>query len=592
MPAVPEPQDWLRAWAKIQRLADRDTLRMLDVALKDVRAQIKRLQQQSKGAIGETVRIYQLKAIEANMLRQQAILWNNLGDMIMSARLDAAAAAIQLNNAVLENLFASAGQAALGKQLAQTIEFGLLQTIDVAVTRMTQSAFPLAQRIYRSGVALDGRISAGINSALLRGLSAREFAAEAVDWFNPGTPGGARYAAMRLARTEINNAFHAMAVNSADHPWVKGMQWHLSRSHPKPDECDELARKNPDHLGEGVYKVKNVPRKPHPHCFCFVTPVVMDEDEFLDDLVGGKFDKHIDGILAGQTRPALRKGTTSKSALQAQKEKVAAERAAEKEAQRIEREKAAKERAARLAASPAGRRAAARLHTDRLVDRDVANTPAVRNALKSVMRDADNLAPESMLRLRMFHDTIDEMWERSGGPNVGGFYTYGRTAFNMDHNDIHLNPAWHTNFAQQSESFLASQRGGWLTKSYEDDGMKATIGHELGHHIDKMATGGTGQWPSSVGRELSAELGKLIGAPGPDLSTFNDPGSITAGSMINWVAANKLKIEKSVSRYAAKSPQELMAEIWNAFASGNPKTPPGMKRIGRLMARAAEEKMK
>lgn len=52
--------------------------------------------------------------------------------------------------------------------------------------------------------------------------------------------------------------------------FVLGQRVNLSRSHPKKDICDKLA---------GDYPVDFVFDGWHPQCFCFVTPILMDEDE-------------------------------------------------------------------------------------------------------------------------------------------------------------------------------------------------------------------------------------------------------------------------------------------------------------------------
>ena len=107
---------------------------------------------------------------------------------------------------------------------------------------------------------------------------------------------------LRLARSEINNAFHAISVNhNVEKPWVEGMRWHLSRSHPKPDDCDKFAKGGPK--GDGVYRPpSNTPRKPHPHCFCYVTPEVPTEDAFLDRLIAGNYDDYLNSKLGARTR--------------------------------------------------------------------------------------------------------------------------------------------------------------------------------------------------------------------------------------------------------------------------------------------------
>lgn len=295
---TPQPADWSAAYARVQRLADRDVLRLLATSFREIDRMLRRLD--SSERISDLVRAEQLRTVQRNMLRQQAVIWRRLGDVIRARRLEAAARAINLGSAVDSVLFGSVGLEEDARALKRAFLVGGEQTVEVALARMAASAVPLSERIYRSQVWMNQRVQNMINSALARGLSAREFAAEARDWFRPDTPGGVRYAAMRLARTEINNAFHATSImQAAEKPWIGGMKWHLSRSHPKPDICDAYAKGGRE--GSGEYAPQDVPRKPHPHCFCFVTPVSPDEDEFLDNLVAGRYDDYLDSKLRTRT---------------------------------------------------------------------------------------------------------------------------------------------------------------------------------------------------------------------------------------------------------------------------------------------------
>jgi len=92
-----------------------------------------------------------------------------------------------------------------------------------------------------------------------------------------------KYNAMRVARTEIQRAWRVTYVNQAKQlPFVKGIKWNLSKSHPKKDICDELARANPVGLGPGVYPPDAVPfggMPAHPHCLCYLTTVLADLEE-------------------------------------------------------------------------------------------------------------------------------------------------------------------------------------------------------------------------------------------------------------------------------------------------------------------------
>lgn len=77
--------------------------------------------------------------------------------------------------------------------------------------------------------------------------------------------------AMRLTRTETN-----IAYRRADHErwqqmdFVLGQRVQLSKNHPKPDICDKL---------QGDYPKEFVFDGWHPQCFCFVTPILVDEEE-------------------------------------------------------------------------------------------------------------------------------------------------------------------------------------------------------------------------------------------------------------------------------------------------------------------------
>lgn len=90
-----------------------------------------------------------------------------------------------------------------------------------------------------------------------------------------------KYNAMRIARTEIQRAWRVSYVEQAKKlPFVKGIKWNLSKSHPKKDICDDLATANPAGLGPGVYPPDAVPyggMPAHPHCLCYLT-TVLDEN--------------------------------------------------------------------------------------------------------------------------------------------------------------------------------------------------------------------------------------------------------------------------------------------------------------------------
>jgi hypothetical protein len=274
---------------------DQQILAMLADSASALQRDLARILSKTALTMSDAVRYQQMATVRKALLEQQASILRNLGRVIEARRLEATARAIQLGNAMDAFLLEALGQSSLAREVLANVTFGLAQTADVALARMGLSYTDLSQRIYNNDVWLGSRIDQRITQILAQGKTAREFAAEAVDWFNPNTPGGIRYAAMRLARSEINNAFHAVSVQQAqDRPWVHSMQWHLSGSHPKADICDEYANDDQFDKGAGIFPKAEVPRKPHPHCFCYVTPVQLDEDEFLDTLTRGGYDDWIE----------------------------------------------------------------------------------------------------------------------------------------------------------------------------------------------------------------------------------------------------------------------------------------------------------
>lgn len=82
------------------------------------------------------------------------------------------------------------------------------------------------------------------------------------------------YWARRLARTEITAAAGRSMINAAlANPFVAGVKWNLSLSHPCCDVCDDLAAGGEN--GDGVYPVEDVPRYPaHPNDICYLTQEV------------------------------------------------------------------------------------------------------------------------------------------------------------------------------------------------------------------------------------------------------------------------------------------------------------------------------
>lgn len=287
-------REWRTQQLQIVQRTERDTLRLLAQVRLDINQQIARLN--TKDTISSQIRRSQIAKIKRVVAKEQAKLWREIGDLIKARRLDAAANVIGLGIEFDKYLFETLGKFQVPQDtisaLIEAENAAARSSLDAMLRRVYgQSYVTLSQRVYNSSVAIGRVLDNKVNSALARGLSAKEFAREVAPYINPDTPGGLRYASMRLARSEINNAAHAAAINAIQgKPWIQGMQWSLSASHPKPDVCDEIAEGGIS--GNGTYPADEVPAKPHPHCFCIITPVSVSDDQFLLSLVNGDYDSY------------------------------------------------------------------------------------------------------------------------------------------------------------------------------------------------------------------------------------------------------------------------------------------------------------
>jgi hypothetical protein len=131
----------------------------------------------------------------------------------------------------------------------------------------------LSSRVWKNVDQNVGRIQRMVQKHLVTGsVNARELATDVRRFIDPTTPGGTSYAAMRLARTEINGAFHDRQKRIAEsRPWVKSAKWNRSRTHHHKDRCDLIANGHSEGLSAGHYETDAIPDKPHPQCLCYIT---------------------------------------------------------------------------------------------------------------------------------------------------------------------------------------------------------------------------------------------------------------------------------------------------------------------------------
>ncbi len=241
------------------------------------------------GSVSNMVRSVQLMQAVTAISAALSQLWMAMGDLVRAGQEDARTEALKMSfdwDKVLLALNISAAKRAAMK--SSLIEAGRFN-VEAAIARVYKSRIPLSQQVYKTSELTLGWVEHRVNLAIARGASPAELAREVRAFINPAVRGGAAYAAKRLARTEINNAYHAViVVHNEDKPWVTRMRWNLSGSHPTVDICDTYARRN-----GGMFPKTKVPAKPHPQCLCYITPVTLDDDEFIKRFRAGQFQSYM-----------------------------------------------------------------------------------------------------------------------------------------------------------------------------------------------------------------------------------------------------------------------------------------------------------
>lgn len=287
MPTRRQTPDPFREYRKVQAKFDSETRVVLEQAARDIQRRINRL----KPGVGGRVRAAQLRLVLREIERILKRVWDvELVDILKRGRKAAmmtAEDAVEALEAVLHG--------ALADDVASAVSDGLRLAAVAGITRdAARVPRELSSRVYKNRALTTGAVTATIRRGLVEGLSAKELAKDVYDYVSPSTPGGASYAAMRLARTEINNSFHEQQIEGAKRPGVTGVKWNLSGSHRVPDECNIYADTDQHGMGAGVFPPGRVPDRPHPQCFCYLTYVTMSADEFADAMRSGSFDDEIE----------------------------------------------------------------------------------------------------------------------------------------------------------------------------------------------------------------------------------------------------------------------------------------------------------
>lgn len=182
---------------------------------------------------------------------------------------------------------------------------------DTTRSWVDENGYRLSDRIWRARREVRSQIDRVLREAIANGTDALEVAEILEQYLNPelapvrnqlgrlirnqakvivtrspGRAGAGSFFARRLTRTEISRA-HAVATEQAAirNPFVTGIRWTLSGSHPRTDPCNVNAERDSG-LGPGVYNPANAPRMPeHPMCLCHWQQVTTDDiDAVVADL--------------------------------------------------------------------------------------------------------------------------------------------------------------------------------------------------------------------------------------------------------------------------------------------------------------------
>jgi hypothetical protein len=282
---------WLTPYLQTQQTYDALIAKALSSAAASAAQAVKNLA--GKQGIGATVRAAQLTQAQTALHKVMAAMFKSIGDTVRTgqhaAAVQALSAGFSWDETLLKTVFKNAGQrAAMERALVAAAPFN----VEALIIKLRGAGLPLSSQVYKTESLANGWIYKTIDNAIGRGASWNELATEVRQFIDPNTQGGVAYAAKRLARTEINNAYHAVAVdNVADKPWVDQVDWNLSKSHPAQDVCDLLAHRGP-------YSKTAVPAKPHPQCFCYIVPVLKSQEQFLQEFNSGLYDSYLNAHYA------------------------------------------------------------------------------------------------------------------------------------------------------------------------------------------------------------------------------------------------------------------------------------------------------
>lgn len=281
----------LQRYLGVQVLMDKENRAVYRDATDEADRLIKELA--NSASIGDKVRRAELMSLKKELLAQQAAMYQKVSANMEAAMKLAAAQAAEGENLLRRVLFDELAGPLPEFERAMHAK---AQTHVQNYISKTSNGIPLSSEVYKTQALSNGWVTREINRSLLLGEGHQKLAKRVHNLISPDVPGGVPYAANRLARTELNNAFHTTQINQRQgEPWTAGMKWSLSGSHPEGDVCDDYAFSQHFVGGEaGVFKAGDVPGKPHPNCLCYLTTVQISEEEMVKRFLAGDYNTYID----------------------------------------------------------------------------------------------------------------------------------------------------------------------------------------------------------------------------------------------------------------------------------------------------------
>jgi len=315
-----------------------------------------------------------------------------------------------------------------------------------------------------------------------------------------------------------------------------------------PDDCNKFAEQNAHNMGAGVYPKTSIPKKPHPHCLCYLTVVGADPDQFAMDIRQGKYDDELRRRYKANME-LVRQSTPLTTALPTTAKVPTPTNPTPK-----------------VKIPPAAAPTLQLTKHLRGVNR-VSGAEGVK--VGEALENQALFAPKRMAHLRDVRELegreLVEFYDTHGSTALGG-YTFATQDIIIGQEVT--SPAYRKLFKEGIESKWFSPCGHGV------DQMGSFIAHECGHHMAgafrENLTSNAIVW-RSVAKEL-----KL-----PAMDKF------TISALDSWVADNAASLGVKVSKYGATNSDEVIAEIWHEFST-NPNARPAIKKIGRVIQEVAE----